>query len=565
MTSGINPGRLIVFEGPDGVGKSTLSLALAKRLKATGLACEHLSFPGKEPGTVGRLVYDVHHDPAEYGIGKIAAASLQALHIAAHLDVIERLILPALAKGRWVILDRFWWSTWVYGRVAGVERPTLDALVQAERLHWNGNQPDAVFLIDRSNDSIDSDNRAKLREGYQVLFENEKNQYPVHPIQNDKPIDGSVDRLLRALRGFLPNASDSNLPDPGKLSRVQSEQLSLLSTDGKAPPVFTKLGRARPTVVYDSYWRFAAERQDIFFRKLKGFTAPWTNDPIIACHKFTNAYRASDRVSQFLIKHVVYEGEQNPEEVFFRTILFKLFNKIETWEMLLDRLSAISYADYSFQKYDQVLTEAQASGTRIYSGAYMMPSGKTSFGHTQKHRNHLLLLERMMEDEVPQRLAGVSSMEQAFKVLRSYPTIGNFLAYQFVTDLNYGNLTDFSEMEFVVPGPGALDGIRKCFSDLGGLNEADVIKAVTESQEREFERLGIRFRPLGGRQLQLIDCQNLFCEVSKYARVKHPDIKGVSDRKRIKQIYRPSKRPIAYWYPPKWGINHLIPFHGGSK
>ena len=194
----------------------------------------------------------------------------------------------------------------------------------------------------------------------------------------------------------------------------------------------------------------------------------------------------------------------------------------------------------------------------------MMPSGKSSFGHTQKHRNHLLLLERMMGDEVPQRIAGASSMEQAFKILRSYPTIGDFLAYQFVTDLNYGNLTDFSEMEFVVPGPGALDGIRKCFSDLGGLTEADAIKAVTDRQEQEFERLGLRFRPLGGRQLQLIDCQNLFCEVSKYARVKHPDIRGVSDRKRIKQIYRPSMTPIAYWYPPKWGINHLIPPQGGS-
>ena len=57
-------------------------------------------------------------------------------------------------------------------------------------------------------------------------------------------------------------------------------------------------------------------------------------------------------------------------------------------------------------------------------------------------------------------------MAQAFEILRSYPTIGNFLAYQFVTDLNYGDLIDFSEMEFVVPGPGALDGIRKCFSNL---------------------------------------------------------------------------------------------------
>ena len=110
MSERASKGRLIVFEGPDGVGKSTLSLALADRLKAMGLPCQHLSFPGKDVGTVGRLVYDVHHDPVQYGIQEITAASLQALHIAAHLDAIERRILPDLNEGHWVILDRFWWS-----------------------------------------------------------------------------------------------------------------------------------------------------------------------------------------------------------------------------------------------------------------------------------------------------------------------------------------------------------------------------------------------------------------------------------------------------------------------
>ena len=44
-------------------------------------------------------------------------------------------------------------------------------------------------------------------------------------------------------------------------------------------------------------------------------------------YKFTNTYRASDRVSQYLIRNVIYEGAQSAEEVFFRTILFKLFNR----------------------------------------------------------------------------------------------------------------------------------------------------------------------------------------------------------------------------------------------
>lgn len=302
----------------------------------------------------------------------------------------------------------------------------------------------------------------------------------------------------------------------------------------------------------------------MFFRRLDGCSPPWTHDPILARFKFTNAYRASDRVSQYLISHVIYEGLQSSEEVFFRTLLFKVFNKIETWKLLEEAAGEIAYSSYSFDQYDNVLSQALAAGRAIYSAAYIMPSAGRVFGYSRKHRNHLRLIERMMEDELPQRIAGARTMRDAFGMLRSYPTIGDFLAYQFVIDLNYSAVTDFSEMEFVVPGPGALDGVHKCFTDLGGLTEADLIRVVTELQEDEFERLGLPFRDLWGRKLQLIDCQNLFCEVSKYARLKHPEIKGIDDRFRIKQQYRPTAKQMQYWYPPKWGINSSISSLGVS-
>ena len=335
-------------------------------------------------------------------------------------------------------------------------------------------------------------------------------------------------------------------------------QLPLLPGTQPVASVFHNLSPACPTVVYDTYWRFAAERQEVFFRKLEGREPPWTNDPVIARHKFTNAYRASDRVSQYLIRNVIYEGEQSVPEVFFRTILFKLFNKIETWELLKSNLGTISWEGYSFSRLDGLLSRARASKTRIYSAAYIMPSRGGSFGYRQKHRNHLKLLERMMEDEVPHRIADAASMSKAFETLRSYPMIGDFLAYQFVTDLNYSEICHFSEMEFVVPGPGARDGIHKCFTDFSGLSEPDIIRLVTDRQEYEFERLGLTFRSLWGRRLQLIDCQNLFCEVSKYARVVHPEVAGVNSRSRIKQVYRASVKPLEFWFPPKWGINHLV-------
>ncbi|WP_206835641.1 nucleotide kinase domain-containing protein [Marinobacterium iners] len=313
----------------------------------------------------------------------------------------------------------------------------------------------------------------------------------------------------------------------------------------------------KTTPVFDTYWRFASERQDIFMRRVLGTESPWTEDPILDRYRFTNAYRASDRVSQYLIRHVIYEGSQSAEEVFFRTMLFKLFNKIETWESLCSRFGALSWGDFSFDAYAKVLDGLLEEGERIYSAAYIMPS--PAFGSPRKHRNHLRLIEYMMADGAPKKMARADSLRGAFELLRSYPSLGDFLAFQFVIDINYSELINFSEMEFVVAGPGARDGISKCFSDTAGLNEAEIIQVMAERADAEFERLGVRFQSLWGRSLQLIDCQNIFCEVSKYARVAHPEIEGESGRTRIKQRYKPRPAPIPQWYPPKWGIQLQLP------
>lgn len=325
----------------------------------------------------------------------------------------------------------------------------------------------------------------------------------------------------------------------------------------RAPTVIHHLAPARVTKVYEDYWRFATERQEIFFRRICGNAYPWTRDPILAKYKFTNAYRASDRVSQFLIRNVIYRNDlpRNPREVFFRILLFKLFNKIATWELLESSIGSLIFEEYSFNRYSNVLHRAMLSGSRIYSAAYIMPPGKRAFGRLKKHDNHLLLLERMMADGLPERLEQTTSMQQGFEQLRAYPTIGDFLAYQFITDINYSEITNYCEMDFVVPGPGARDGLRKCFTDYGGLNEPELIRLVADRQEQEFKRLGLNFRNLWGRRLQLIDCQNLFCEIGKYARVAHPHIMGRTGRMRIKQKFQPSTEPIDLFYPPEWKIN----------
>jgi hypothetical protein len=311
--------------------------------------------------------------------------------------------------------------------------------------------------------------------------------------------------------------------------------------------------RLRPTQVFNTYWRFAAARQHVYQARLRGDAGPWTADPILATYRFTNCYRAADRVSQYLIKEVIYRGSQDADEVLFRILLFRLFNRISTWELLLSAFGELMCATFRLDCYDQVLTTAFCGGERIYSAAYVIPSPR--LGGLRKHTNHLLLLEHMLRGGLHHRLVGSASMAEAFDLLRGYSGIGDFLAFQLLIDINYSTLINFDEMDFVVPGPGASDGLLKCFGrGVRGI-EADLIRYMSDTQEQHFERLGLRFPGLNGRRLQLIDCQNLFCEVDKYARVAHPKISGYSGRTRIKQRFSPADNAVTAWFPPKWGIN----------
>lgn len=314
-----------------------------------------------------------------------------------------------------------------------------------------------------------------------------------------------------------------------------------------------------PTVVFDTYWAFAARRQEIFFSRLAGASPPWTDDAILGEYRFTNAYRVLDRVSQYLLAEVVPTGSAAAEEVFFRAVLFKLFNRIDTWELLCRELGAVpSWKEFDLTTMDASLAGALARGESIYSAAYIMPvASRSPAGH--KHTTHLRLVQWMMTDRLADRVIGARSMAEAFWILRDVRSIGDFLAYQLLTDLNYTHLCDFDEMEFVMPGPGARDGIAKCFSSLGDYSEAEVIRWAAESQHEHFSARGLAFRDLWGRPLQLIDCQNLFCEVDKYARVAHPDVAGRSGRTRIKRHFRPSGALPDPVLPAKWGIDPRRP------
>jgi hypothetical protein len=307
--------------------------------------------------------------------------------------------------------------------------------------------------------------------------------------------------------------------------------------------------------VHDSYWRFAAGRNAILMDRVRGQPAPWTDDPILGRFKFCNTFRAADRISQYLIREVIYGTRAKglpAEDVFMRIVLFRLFSKERTWEALEDATGGVRRSTLDAEMLGDTLEVMRTQGP-IYTAAFILaaPSG---FGHKAKHRNHLALVADMFRrGGLGSSLARAESLGDIFDALVEYPMIGPFLGYQIAVDLNYSEHFAFDEDEFTVPGPGALRGIEKVFSDQGGESPEMLIGYMVDRQEEEFARLGLDFEGLFGRRLHAIDCQGLFCETDKYARKAFPELK--SNRVRIKQEYSPDTRPLELGFPPKWGLD----------
>ena len=148
-------GALIVFEGIDHVGKSTIVDLVNDELSKsyTTITIEVYQFPGKHEGTLGNLVYDIHHNLKKYNLNSIDPLSLQLLHIAAHIDILKSKIIPAIDNGHIVLLDRYWWSTIAYGEGDGIPSTMLYKIIEVEK-EITDNISNKVFIYITRNDRI---------------------------------------------------------------------------------------------------------------------------------------------------------------------------------------------------------------------------------------------------------------------------------------------------------------------------------------------------------------------------------------------------------------------------
>ena len=149
-------GKFIAFEGGEGAGKSTQAHLLAAALAALGIPCVVTREPGGTPGAEAVRALLLGTD----GQGWHPRAEA-LLFAAARSDHVERLILPALAAGKWVICDRFVDSSRAYqGGAGGLSDADVMAL---HRIGSQGLLPDLTLLIEVSAQTAAA--RAQARDG----------------------------------------------------------------------------------------------------------------------------------------------------------------------------------------------------------------------------------------------------------------------------------------------------------------------------------------------------------------------------------------------------------------
>jgi hypothetical protein len=215
-----------------------------------------------------------------------------------------------------------------------------------------------------------------------------------------------------------------------------------------------------------------------------------------------------------------------------------------------------------------VLRDLRKSGKPIYSNAYMLTASFMKNekvkrlwrieGIKDKHEAYLRIYQhQIIESGLYHTILGIKTFIDVVEVLRSIPTIGAFLAYQYAQDLNYSNVLSFDDNTYCSAGFGTIRGIDRVF-DIEGTPDYGEIVLWTHKNFRlllhdyGFDHL---FVALPNWDPHVPDLSNCFCETDKYLRglgitTLGKEIYG----KRIKNTFIENKEPLDYIFPAKWNL-----------
>ena len=201
------PGRFVTFEGSEGCGKSTQIASTLTWLRSTGLTVHAVREPGGTP--VGEKIRHLlkHDDDGDH----MKPETELLLFAASRSELVRHLILPALARGEWIVADRFHDSTTVYqGYARGLP---MEDVAFINRFAIAKREPDLTLVFDL--DPAEARNRALRR---------------ARPVgQKDRLEDQDIKFYEAVAEGYR------------SLAKHQPQRVKLIDASGTREQIFTRI------------------------------------------------------------------------------------------------------------------------------------------------------------------------------------------------------------------------------------------------------------------------------------------------------------------------------------
>lgn len=284
-----------------------------------------------------------------------------------------------------------------------------------------------------------------------------------------------------------------------------------------------------------SFFRFARLRHGIWEKRQNGQPYPWTDDPVLSNFRFCNIYRELDTTTAWFRENLREPLRGHAEKVLCATVAFRWFNRVETVEPLVSML----HWGWNPREAKARILEARGSGPYV-TGAYVIktPDGMTKLDGVLKCITDVLAQsDRILEAfERPSQL----SLEYMWNTLRGYPYLGDFMAYEVVTDLRHTCLgEDAPDVDtWANPGPGACRGLARVqglpIDTYDRHSAADREKVMLGMRELLWVSRIPKYWPEHWPRWELREVEHTLCEYDKYVRAS-------SGEGRMKQVYRGPK------------------------
>ena len=335
------------------------------------------------------------------------------------------------------------------------------------------------------------------------------------------------------------NNSDSKIIDlKNTISEFRNnDNLEFTYYDSSKKPTFLK---GRLNLLYE----YITQRYLIYRRRESGEDKSiWYNDcnELFKEYKFTNIFREDDRVSRYLISNISRNDEFNLSEKFWRSFLFRLYNRIDTCDELglLDKdLWEFSDSEMNNRSesinHDAYTRAFKTIGLKLQLGKFSPDHKILGPYYFVKDLRHQWLNSNCNFNEHPLKsqtsFRSNLTAEDLFNWFIQFKGIGNFFAYQLFVDATYIKDCPVSENAFVVAGPGCVRGLNNLFESWGSLNShSELLFYLKDNLENIFkdevnkdfsaEEL-FKDRPKYSRDFNVMSLENVFCEFSKFLYVR---------------------------------------------